>query len=197
MPKNTTKVRTTKRASPRAKVRRVPAPAGSHSRIEPARLRPFWESAGVGYFAYRLILTAKLFDSMLVGSTANFRALTPPQLRIVSQLGLLGTGTVRSLAEGAFVDGAEVSRAMRDLQRRRLVQRLPNPTDARSSLFKLTATGQRAYSDCGKHAWSLIKPTLQGLSRSDVAVVDRVLWQLSNHCLTRNSPDPKVAHEWI
>ena len=197
MPKKKTKVQGTTRASQGTARRRVSGPTGPRLQIEAARLRPFWGSAGPGYFAYRLILTAKLCDSMMVVSTASFRDLNPPQLRVIVQLGLLGSGTVRSLAEGAFVDRAEVSRAVGELQQRRLVRRLPNRADARSSLFKLTAAGLRVYSDCGKHAWSLIAPTLQRLGKRDLAVVDRVLWEVSNHCLTTDSPDPEVAREWL
>jgi DNA-binding MarR family transcriptional regulator len=164
--------------------------------MEAERLRPFWDLAGAGYFAYRLILTAKLFDSMLFRNSANLCGLSPPQLRVVAQLGLVGTGTVRSLAEGASVDGAEVSRAVAALQRRRLVRRLPNLADARSNLFELTASGQRTYANSGKHVWSLVRPALQGLSEHDLIVVDRVLWHLSNHCLSTGGPDPKVSKEW-
>lgn len=198
MPKKTTKARRAAPASRRTSAsRRIPGANGARPPIETARLQPFWGSAGPGYFVYRLILTAKLLDSMVVGSTVSLRALTPPQLRIIVQLGLLGSGTVRSLAEGAFVDRAEVSRAVGELHRRRLVRRLPNRADARSSLFTLTATGQRVYSDCGKHAWSLIAPILRSLTKRDLAVVDRVLWQVSRHCLITDSPDPKVAREWL
>lgn len=172
-------------------------PAGGRPPIEPQRLRPFWESAGVGYFGYRFILTAKLFDHMLVRAAGGERQLTPPQVRVISQLGLLGQGTVRSLAEGAFVDRAEVSRALREMERLRLIRRVANKADARSSVFMLSAKGREAYLDTGSHAAQMLKAVIGGLSKRQIETLDRAFWEIANRCLTGGEPDTQVARGWL
>lgn len=172
-------------------------PAGGRPPIEPERLRPFWESAGVGYFGYRFILTAKLFDHMLIRAVGGQRPLTPPQVRVISQLGLLGQGTVRSLAEGAFVDRAEVSRALREMERLRLIRRVANKADARSSVFMLSAKGQEAYVETGTQAAQMLKAVIGGLSKRQIETLDRAFWEIANRCLTANGPDTQVARGWL
>src|SRR5688500_11501823 len=109
------------------------------------RLLPLYDIGGEAYFGYRMVLAATLVDRRVSNLLAQHGELTLPQWRIVSQLGLTGGGTVKSLAEGAAVDRAEVSRAIRELERARLVlRRTPRDTDRRSPSFELTAAGRRS-----------------------------------------------------
>lgn len=151
----------------------------------------------MGYFGFRLILTAKLFDHMLIRAVGAPRSLTPPQVRVISQLGLLGSGTVRSLAEGAFVDRAEVSRALREMERLRLIRRVANKADARSSVFMLNAKGREAYLECGRQSSEMLKAVIGGLSRKQIETLDRAFWEIANRCLTANGPDSVVAKGWL
>ena len=68
-----------------------------------------------------------------------------PQWRVITQLGVTTTGTVRSLADGAAVDRAEISRATRELLRRGLLNRREDPSDKRSPQFTLTPSGRKLY----------------------------------------------------
>ena len=154
-------------------------------------LLPFWSVGGEGYFGYRLILAAKVFDRAMLHELGAWFSLTLPQFRVVSQLGLFGVGTVRSLAEGAFVDRAEVSRATRELLKQRLIRRLPNPDDPRSSLFSLTATGRRSYQRCRKPACDLISKVLKGVPKRDLDAANRVFWKVfqSSLLIATSSPE--------
>ncbi|MET0292522.1 MAG: MarR family transcriptional regulator, partial [Steroidobacteraceae bacterium] len=96
------------------------------------RLLPLYDVGGDAYFGYRMVLAAKLFDRRVGELLAKHGTFSLPQWRIVAQLGITRTGTVKSLAEGAAVDRAEVSRAMRELERAKLVvRRAPHDEDRR------------------------------------------------------------------
>lgn len=104
--------------------------------------------------------------------------MTLPQWRVVSQLGLLPQGTVRSLADGAAVDRAEVSRELGKLEKEGLVKRKTNPDDQRSPLFSLTAAGRRRFRKMRQPISSFIQELVDGVSDKDLRAANRVLWQV-------------------
>src|SRR3954467_6452393 len=76
-------------------------------------------------------------------------------------LRLIGVRGPMRLAEGAGEAGVPITTAsdvVRRLEARQLVRRSPNPDDGRSSLFALTATGDREW----RNGW----PALQGINRA-------------------------------
>jgi len=146
-------------------------------------VKPFWSAADRNYFAYRLILTGKLMVDLLDRSLSEVCDLAAPQLRVIAQLGLRGQGTVRSMAEGACVDRAEVSRATQQLLRKRVVRVLPHAADGRCSVFALSARGRRIYEACGERSREVMATALGDVSQSELAAVDRLHWQLASHCI--------------
>jgi len=145
---------------------------------------PLYDIGGEGYFGYRMVLAAKLFDRRVSLLLAEQGELSLPQWRIVAQLGLTHSGTVKSLAEGAAVDRAEVSRAMRDLERRKLVlRRAPKGTDRRSPTFELTAAGKRSYVTLRRPISRFISRLVEDVARDDLIAADRVLFAITRGCL--------------
>jgi DNA-binding MarR family transcriptional regulator len=145
---------------------------------------PLYDIGGEAYFGYRMVIAAKLFDRRVMQLLAEHGDLSLPQWRIVAQLGLIGTGTVKSLAEGASVDRAEVSRAMRDLERARLVlRRAPRGTDRRSPSFELTAAGKRSYATLRRPISRFISRLVDDVARDDLEAADRVLFAITRGCL--------------
>jgi DNA-binding MarR family transcriptional regulator len=102
---------------------------------------------------------------------------------VVSQLGLIANGTVRSLADGAAVDRAEVSRATRELVRRGLVNRRENSADKRSPTFELTESGRKCFGAIRKPISKFIEHLVDGLDRKDLEAANRVLWAITLGCL--------------
>jgi DNA-binding MarR family transcriptional regulator len=150
------------------------------------RLLPLYDIGGDAYFGYRMVLAAKLFDRRVSELLARHGALTLPQWRIVAQLGLTGRGTVKSLAEGAAVDRAEVSRAMRELERGRLVlRRSPRDTDRRSPGFVLTAAGHRTYAKLRRPISRFIADLVGDVEATDLEAANRVLFAITRGCLMR------------
>jgi DNA-binding MarR family transcriptional regulator len=145
---------------------------------------PLYDIGGEAYFGYRMVIAAKLFDRRVMLLLAEHGDLSLPQWRIVAQLGLNGTGTVKSLAEGAAVDRAEVSRAMRDLERRKLVlRRTARGTDRRSPAFELTAAGKRSYRTLRRPISRFISRLVEDVARDDLKAADRVLFAITRGCL--------------
>ena len=150
---------------------------------EISRLLPLYDIGGQAYFGYRMVLAGKLFDRRIIDILDNSGTLTLPQWRVVAQLGLLATGTVRSLADGAAVDRAEVSRATRELGRLGLVARRENGADKRSPTFELTDAGRKSFGAIRKPISQFIEHLVDGLDGEDLEAANRVLWAITLGCL--------------
>ena len=140
------------------------------------------QPGGMAYFGYRLAVTAKLFDRRFAALLMAHSDLTLPQWRCLAQLGLAEPGTVRSLADGAAVDRAEVSRSLARLVEQGLVNRQDNADDQRSPHFTLTPFGkalfERLRAPVGQFVHGLIDP----IAPEDMAAADRVLAAMARGC---------------
>lgn len=143
---------------------------------------PSYRLGGIAFFGYRLAVTAKLFDRKFVEVLKAHSTLTLPQWRCLAQLGLSQPGTVRSLAEGAVVDRAEVSRALARLSAQGIVQRHDNEGDQRSPHFSLTPKGRALYDHLRKPVSEFIGSLVARVDEGDIEAADRVLWTLSRGC---------------
>ncbi|MCB5426034.1 MarR family transcriptional regulator [Altererythrobacter sp. CC-YST694] len=146
-------------------------------------LPPSYRLGGIAYFGYRLAVTAKLFDRKFMEVLKAHSTLTLPQWRCLAQLGLAEPGTVRSLAEGAVVDRAEVSRALARLIAQGIVQRHDNEGDQRSPHFSLTPEGRALYDRLRKPVSQFIGSLVSQVDKDDIDAADRVLWTLSKGCI--------------
>ena len=153
---------------------------GSDNKVE---IPPTYGIGGLPYFGYRLAVTAKLFDRKFVEILQAYSTLTLPQWRTVAQLGLSEPGTVRSLAHGAAVDRAEVSRALARLVDQGLIARDDNSGDQRSPQFTLTPSGRKVYETVRKPVSRFIKQLIEQIDEADIEAADRVLWTVSQGCL--------------
>jgi DNA-binding MarR family transcriptional regulator len=147
------------------------------------RLLPFYDMGGQAYFGYRMVLAAKLFDKRIAAILSEVSELTLPHWRVLSQLGLRPTGTVRSLANGAAVDPAEVSRSTRKLLRLGLVTRRENRADKRSPTFELTVAGRKVFGTIRKPISRFIQQLVKELDQHDLEAANRVLWAITQGCL--------------
>ena len=145
-------------------------------------VRRSYDLGGLGYFGYRLAVTAKLFDREFIEILKAHSTLTLPQWRCVAQLGLAEPGTVRSLAEGAAVDRAEVSRSLARLVAQGVVARHDNEDDQRSPQFTLTAEGRALFVRVRRPVSEFIRSLIADVSQSDIEAADRVLLAVSQGC---------------
>ena len=112
----------------------------------PAALRPETDPIRLGdLLTYRISILAKLLDRRTAAMLGREFGLKVAEWRVLAQLSVAPTRTVRWLATEMRVDRAEVSRAAATLIARGLVRRMADPSDARSALFCATDDGRALY----------------------------------------------------
>lgn len=104
-----------------------------------------WQHPALDYPTYRVTLLAKAIDRLTIRTLARTCTYSIAEWRVLSRLGIGITATVREIADSAWVDRAEVSRAAASLERRGLLERRPNPNDGRAPLLSCTAQGEAEY----------------------------------------------------
>ena len=161
------------------------ATTGTRPAVQLDGLLPLFDVGGRSYFGYRMVLAAKMFDRVVVGLLAEHSDVTLPQWRVLAQLGIIKEGTVRSLADGAAVDRAEISRASRELVKRGLIRRREDPADLRSPTFSLTAAGRRLYTRVRKPISEFIVHLMDEVNSRDLAAADRVILNITRGCIKR------------
>ena len=152
---------------------------------EIAHLLPLYDIGGQPYFGYRMVLAARLFDRRIIEILGETGDLTLPQWRVVAQLGLIATGTVRSLADGASVDRAEVSRAIKELAALGYVERTENAADKRSPTFALSEPGRKIFGSVRKPIGKFIRQLVDDLQPNELEAANKVLWAITRGCLKR------------
>lgn len=167
-----------------------PDPAGAPP--DPAELGEVaaaWGLGGPSFLPYRILLLAKMLDRMTTRLLQQAAGLTVAEWRVIAQLYRASPSTVRQLAEQAWVDRAEVSRAAAALERRGLVERRDNPLDRRSALFSCTAAG-RALVDRVRPLRRQFHTSLTGqLSKAQRAALDEALFILARQCVAQLKPE--------
>ena len=161
---------------------RMPGKVSARPATDVIGLLPLYNKGNRSYFGYRMVVAAKMFDRVVSKLLAQHGEVSLPQWRVITQLGVTTTGTVRSLADGAAVDRAEMSRATRELLRRGLLNRREDPADKRSPQFTLTPSGRKLYRSVRKPIHEFILHLMADVSDRDLAAADRVLWQITCGC---------------
>lgn len=99
---------------------------------------------GTPNLALHLAILGRLVDRCLVRELGKV-GLNIAQWRALALLSLADRTTFRELADYAWLDRGDLSRALRKLESDGLVRRTPHPTDRRSAFLKLTPAGRRMY----------------------------------------------------
>jgi len=167
----------------------LPSPASEGGRPRPniEQFLPLFRTGGLSYFGYRMVLASRLFDRRIQQILGRHSGLTLPQWRVLSQLGLSPEGTVRSLADGAAVDRAEVSRVLRELEDRGFVTRRIDEADRRRPLFSLTPAGTALFQHVRAPIGHFIQHLVDDVAAADLEAADRVLWAVTSGCLSDDS----------
>ena len=106
-----------------------------------------WKIGGPDYLPYRVTLLAKLLDRCTTRLLQGSSGLSVAEWRVLAQLAIASpdSASVRQLAEQAWVDRAEVSRAAASLERHGYIERRDNPKDRRSPLLYCSDKGMALY----------------------------------------------------
>jgi DNA-binding MarR family transcriptional regulator len=144
---------------------------------------PSWTLGGADYLPYRISLVARLLDRRTTRMLAEGFSLSVAEWRVLAQLAMASPSSVRDLAERAWVDRAEVSRAAASLVRRGYVQRCDNPEDRRGPLLSCTRAGKALFRRIRPRRAAFHKSLTARLDPTQLAVLERALLLLARVCI--------------
>lgn len=116
------------------------------------------------YLPYRLAITSNRVSRMVARAYRARFGLSIWEWRTLAILGEGRSITAQDLAELAAMDKVAVSRAVKSLVERGLVERVVHEGDGRSRLLHLTAAGQDVYEDVAPMALTAEARLLEKLS---------------------------------
>lgn len=141
-----------------------------------------WRVNGTPNLALHLAILGRLVDRCMVRRLADF-GLNVAQWRAIALLSLARKSTFRELAEYAWLDRGDLSRALRKLEAGGLVRRTPHPGDKRSAYLSLTASGRKVYTGFSAE-WRRFEGEFDQLfSQSQLRALNHNLELLAGQCL--------------
>jgi DNA-binding MarR family transcriptional regulator len=110
-----------------------------------AALEERWTNVAPQNLPYHILLLSKLLDRVTAQHVRETADLSLAEWRAMAHVDYLGTCSASQVANLAFVDRAEVSRALTTLEARGLVYREPHPKKKNSRLVSLTEEGKKVH----------------------------------------------------
>ena len=138
-----------------------------------------WQHPALDYSTFRLALVAKAIDRMTLRMLARTCSYSVSEWRVLSRLGTGQAATVRDIADSAWADRAEVSRAAASLERRGLLERRLNPNDRRAPILSCTAEGRKEYERILPERIAFHEALLKPLENWERAALDALLAKLA------------------
>lgn len=143
-----------------------------------------WKIEPLDFPTFRIGLLAKVMDRVTIRALSRQADFSYAQWRVLARLGMMEDGgTVRDIAELAWVDRAEVSRAVSTLEAHGLVTRRENESDRRAPIIDLTAEGRIVYRDILKKRSAFHEELLTDLSAKDRATLDGLLSRIGERLM--------------
>lgn len=104
-----------------------------------------WATVAPNNLPYHILLLSKLLDRATAQHVRDVADLSLPEWRTMAHVAYLGTCSASEVASLAFVDRAEVSRALGSLETRGLIRREQHPNKRNSRLVSLTDAGKAVH----------------------------------------------------
>ena len=117
-----------------------------------------------GFLPYQLSVTSNAVSSLIAERYRKRFGLKIPEWRVMAVLGDSGSLTQRALTAATVMDKVAVNRAVKVLEERGLIGRVPNPDDGRSHLLALTAEGRAIHGEVMPLARATERELLGGLA---------------------------------
>lgn len=136
-----------------------------------------WGDGGelAGFLPYQLSVASNAVSSLIAERYRKRFGLKIPEWRIMAVLGDAGTMTQRALTAATLMDKVAVNRAVKVLEERGLIARVPNPEDGRSHLLELTGEGRAIHAEVMPLARATERELLAELAPEDEAALRRLL----------------------
>jgi DNA-binding MarR family transcriptional regulator len=128
-----------------------------------------------GFLPYQLSVASNAVSGLIAERYRKRFGLKIPEWRVMAVLGDAGDLTQRALAAATVMDKVAVNRAVRVLEERGLIARVPNPGDGRSHLLALTGEGRAIHGEVMPLARATERDLLAGLAPGEEAQLRSLL----------------------
>ena len=135
-----------------------------------------------GFLPYQLSVASNAVSGLIAERYRKRFGLKVAEWRVMAVLGDMGEGlgsmTQRGLTAATVMDKVAVNRAVKVLEDRGLIARVPNPEDGRSHLLALTGEGRAIHAEVMPIARATERDLLKGLAAEEEALLRRLLASL-------------------
>ena len=154
-----------------------------------------WRIGGPDYLPYRITLLAKLLDRCTTRLLQTSSGLSVAEWRVLAQLANASpaSASVRQLAEQAWVDRAEVSRAASSLERRGHIERRENTKDRRSPLLYCSEKGLELYRRVSPSRQDFHRSLTAMLGTEQARAMEASMLTLARQCVDELQHEPSPA----
>ena len=143
----------------------------------PAAMR--LRSSSKDFLPYRLNVVASLTSQALSRIYAERYGIGVPEWRVLVTLGQYGVMTGKQIGAHSHMHKTKVSRAVAQLEKRKLLARRVNRADLREAFLSLTPAGRAIYEDLAPIALQFAKRLSEVVEPADRAAFDRAVKQLT------------------
>lgn len=132
------------------------------------------------FLPYRLSVLAGLTSQALSQVHAGASGIGGPEWRILVTLGQFGVMTGKAVGLHSQMHKTKVSRALAQLEEKKLIARRTNRSDLRESLVSLTPAGRALYEALAPGALAFAKELEQAIDPGDRPAFERTLTRLTD-----------------
>jgi DNA-binding MarR family transcriptional regulator len=131
------------------------------------------------FLPYRLNVLASLMSQALSSVYAQRFNIGVPEWRVLVTLGQYSVMTGKAIGTHTHMHKTKVSRAVADLERRKLVTRRVNRADLRESFLSLTPAGRGIYEELAPSALAFARKLAEVIDPVDRSAFERALQRLT------------------
>jgi DNA-binding MarR family transcriptional regulator len=131
------------------------------------------------FLPYRLNVCSNLVSAALSRIYAERYRIGVPEWRVLVTLGQFGMMTAKAIGAHSCMHKTKVSRAVAQLEKRKLIARKANRADMRESFLSLTPAGRDMYDELAPIATRFADRLLDSVDGADRAALDRALRKLT------------------
>lgn len=131
------------------------------------------------FLPYRLNVCSNLVSSALSRIYAERYRIGVPEWRVLVTLGQFGMMTAKAIGAHSCMHKTKVSRAVTQLEKRKLVARKANRDDMREAFLSLTPAGREMYDELAPIATRFADSLLASVDAADRPALDRALKKLT------------------
>ena len=131
------------------------------------------------FLPYRLNVCSTLVSQALSRIYADRYHIGIPEWRVLVTLGQFGMMTGKAVGIHSTMHKTKVSRAVAQLEKRKLLARRANRADLREAFLSLTPAGEEIYREAAPIALGFAERLIDAIDPADRAALDRALLKLT------------------